>query len=339
MNQLCSVYGKLSPIEQMNMENQWNKAWDPQAPIEAHFKQLEDIFEQALAYLSAYTKAQMIGKTMISIEQSGLMPMALLEWNGFVPPNVDWTNLKAHFGEAYQLLITTEPLGRTIVPEVTTNTQELADQGGDYNDLTIITNTLGKATMASNAAGQVMREEMTALNREMVAMQAAVAANAQGSITAGTATTTVPSGAAPQPATAGVKMPPAATCPTPPTPMIPPTPPMYQPPPPPPQAAYAAVPPAPPVPPAAPLVPLVTFAAGPPPPHTAYRIIPASVPMAGPSPPPQGYGQYQQTQGREKEKGEAGTVTANAAAEVIATGWRMHTNHQDKNKIKGEFRG
>ena len=54
-----------------------------------------------MAYPPAYTEAQMIRKAITSIEQSVLMPTALFEWNGFVPPNVDWANLKAHFGEAY----------------------------------------------------------------------------------------------------------------------------------------------------------------------------------------------------------------------------------------------
>ena len=57
-------------------------------------------FEQALAHPSGYTEAQMTGKAITSIEQSGLMRTALLEWNGFVAPNINWANLKAHFGEA-----------------------------------------------------------------------------------------------------------------------------------------------------------------------------------------------------------------------------------------------
>ena len=41
---------------------------------------------------------------------------------------------------------------------VIANAQVLADQGGEDNDLTIITNALGEVTTSNNAAPQVMRE-------------------------------------------------------------------------------------------------------------------------------------------------------------------------------------
>ena len=49
MNKLREVYGPLTPTERMNMENKWAEVWNPAVPIEACFKQLEDIYEQALA--------------------------------------------------------------------------------------------------------------------------------------------------------------------------------------------------------------------------------------------------------------------------------------------------
>ena len=72
IQQLRQVYGPLSPTERMNMENTWAEIWNPQVPIEAYFKQLEDIFEQALANPPAYTQEQMIGKAITSMEQCGL---------------------------------------------------------------------------------------------------------------------------------------------------------------------------------------------------------------------------------------------------------------------------
>ena len=50
MTQLRAVYRTLTPTERMNIENKWGEIWNPQVPIESYFKQLEDIFEQALAY-------------------------------------------------------------------------------------------------------------------------------------------------------------------------------------------------------------------------------------------------------------------------------------------------
>ena len=67
MPQLRAVYGPLTPTEQMNMENKWGEIWNPQVPIEAYFKQLEDIYEQALAHPPEYTETQMIGKAITSV--------------------------------------------------------------------------------------------------------------------------------------------------------------------------------------------------------------------------------------------------------------------------------
>ena len=50
MNKLREVYGPLTPTERMNMENKWAEIWNPAVPIEAYFKQLKDIYEQALAH-------------------------------------------------------------------------------------------------------------------------------------------------------------------------------------------------------------------------------------------------------------------------------------------------
>ena len=90
INQLRAVYGALSPTERMNMKNKCGEIGNPQVPIESCFKQLEDIYEQALVHLPAYTEAQITGKTITSVEQSGLFPTELLKWNGFQAPNNDW---------------------------------------------------------------------------------------------------------------------------------------------------------------------------------------------------------------------------------------------------------
>ena len=101
IQQLRQVYGSLSPAERMNMENAWAEIWYPQVPIESYFKQLEDIFEQALANPPAYIQEQIIVNAITSMEQCGLFPTALLKRNGFDPQNKDWANLKAHFGGVY----------------------------------------------------------------------------------------------------------------------------------------------------------------------------------------------------------------------------------------------
>ena len=120
-------------------------------------------------------------------------PTALLEWNGFDPQNKNWVNLKAHFGEAYQLFITSGPAGRKLLPGIIANAQGLVtDQGGEEDGLTIITNALGEVTMSNNAAAQATGEEMAALNREMASMRAGFAVNTQGAVCSGVTVPTVP---------------------------------------------------------------------------------------------------------------------------------------------------
>ena len=88
---------------------------------------------------------------------------ALLEWNGFDLANKDWANLRAHFGEAYQIFTTSGPAGRKVLSEIIVNAQGLTKQGGKDDGITVITNALGEVIMSNNAAAQAMREEMATL--------------------------------------------------------------------------------------------------------------------------------------------------------------------------------
>ena len=72
----------------------------------------------------------------------GLFSTTLLEWNGFDPANKDWANPKAHFGEAYQLFVTSGLAGRKLLSGIIANTQGPTEQEGADDDLTIITNAL-----------------------------------------------------------------------------------------------------------------------------------------------------------------------------------------------------
>ena len=133
-----------------------------------------------------------------------------------------------------------------------------------------------------------MREQMAALNKEMAAVKAALAANAQGVVPSSAATTGS--------LTTYGSLPPITNVPTYPTNISLPPPQPYQAPVPQ-QMAYAAVPPAPPVPPAPTPPPPNTGI--PPPTHvpmpaaTTHGNPPTSIPMAGP--PPQAQGYYQQS--------------------------------------------
>ena len=68
------------------------------------------------------------------------------------------------------------PQGKRLVPGVIANTDTLITQATEDNDLTTITNASGEIFMASNASAQIMREDLAALNKEMVSLKAAVVA-------------------------------------------------------------------------------------------------------------------------------------------------------------------
>merc|ERR1712194_847623 len=97
----------------------------------------------------------------------------------FTPPNQDWTNMKQHFGEAYEnLLISGRGVG---VPGTIANAQELEDE--EDNSITTITdvmsNVIGTMQMASNANAQSMNAGMTAMQQEMATLLAEVQASRQ----------------------------------------------------------------------------------------------------------------------------------------------------------------
>ena len=84
----------------------------------------------------------MISKGITAIEVTGIFNTALLEWNGMDPVDQDWATLKHHFGEAYDIYITTGNVGNN--PYVGhANNAEIIDEEDDDSVLTI-TNVVGE---------------------------------------------------------------------------------------------------------------------------------------------------------------------------------------------------
>ena len=75
------------------------------------------------------------------------------------PVDQDWATLKHHFGEAYEIYITTGNVGNN--PYVgRANNAEIIDEEDDGSVLTI-TNVVGNMQMANNAQSQAVREDVT----------------------------------------------------------------------------------------------------------------------------------------------------------------------------------
>ena len=87
----------------------------------AHFKGLEEMFILATKYPPEFAMAQMVDKAKTSMEECGLFQLHLNKWSQCIVPHQDWTNMKQHFGEAYEnLLISGRGVG---VPGTIANAQ------------------------------------------------------------------------------------------------------------------------------------------------------------------------------------------------------------------------
>ena len=52
-----------------------------------------------------FTMGQMVGKAKTTMERGELFRSHLNKWSQFTLPNEDWTNMKQHFGKAYENLL------------------------------------------------------------------------------------------------------------------------------------------------------------------------------------------------------------------------------------------
>ena len=63
---------------------------------------MEDCYIFSIIAKPPYTQEQLIDKSIIAIQRTGLYEIALVEWSGFADENKTWQQLKLHFEEAYE---------------------------------------------------------------------------------------------------------------------------------------------------------------------------------------------------------------------------------------------
>ena len=101
------IYGRPSPGEKEVNDNRFKMPWKYGTEmIEELFNRREECYVIALRAKPAYTVEQLIDKAVTSVQLTGLYPTALLEWNGFAEENKTWPEMKSHFTEVYDLLLT-----------------------------------------------------------------------------------------------------------------------------------------------------------------------------------------------------------------------------------------
>ena len=173
ISELRRLYGRLTPTEREAMDTKWNAPWNTSMPIEHYFKGLEEMFILSTKYPPAFTMEQMVGKAKTAMEKCGLFQTHLNEWSQFTLPNQDWKGMTDHFGEAYDNMLVSAPLG---VPNTILNAQELTDEDDSVNTITDVMSTM---QMASNANAQSMNAGMTAMLQEISTLRAEVQASRQ----------------------------------------------------------------------------------------------------------------------------------------------------------------
>ena len=168
---LRTRYGKATPSEKAQNENQFGAGWNPADPIEVLFSRLEECFLFAAAAQPAYTMEQMIDKAIIAIQNTGLYSTAILEWNGFLAANKTWIGLKLHFEEAYELrLASSAGTSRT---NGYVNNAEAMDDDDSINSITASLSTIH---LANNANYQALQDNVQAARQENAAFSQQIAA-------------------------------------------------------------------------------------------------------------------------------------------------------------------
>ena len=118
----------------------------------------------------------MIDKATITIQQTGLYKLAILECNGFDPVNKDWPDLKSHFGEAYDVHLT--PGAGTANAN---GYQSAANDtnGVGNNSLGLIHESFGAIQVANNANFHVTNDNISAMSEDIQTPRAALVATHQ----------------------------------------------------------------------------------------------------------------------------------------------------------------
>ena len=168
LNNLRARYGVTTPAETEANDAQWRAGWNPADPIEALFLRLEDCFTFAIASPPPYTEAQMVGKALDAIKKTGLYETAVVEWQGFDDANKTWPELKAHFGEAYEI--------RLASGAGTSRTGGYVNNATDNDDdsLGSIIQSFHSMQMANNANNQVTNDNISQITAETTALRQAL---------------------------------------------------------------------------------------------------------------------------------------------------------------------
>ena len=111
---------------------------------------------------------QLINKAVTGVQLTGLYPTALLEWNGFEDDNQTWPELKSHFTEAYDLLISSG--GGTAAAVGFHGANKATEE--DDDSFNSIQASLTNIQMANNVNAQSLQDGVSAISARTQQLEA-----------------------------------------------------------------------------------------------------------------------------------------------------------------------
>jgi hypothetical protein len=99
---LFETYSNITSVNlDINFEHM-RRAWDPQQPVETHFKQIQDCADYSEAEGVPIGPSQHIDVGYAQILAAGHFMGACRRWNETPAPNKTWTHFKSHFAAAHR---------------------------------------------------------------------------------------------------------------------------------------------------------------------------------------------------------------------------------------------
>jgi hypothetical protein len=102
MDHLFMSYGNITAVDLENNFEKMRREWDPQQPVESHFKQTQDCADYSEAEGVLIGHPQQINVGYANIFATGHFMSACRRWNGKTNVEKTWAQFKTHFAAAHR---------------------------------------------------------------------------------------------------------------------------------------------------------------------------------------------------------------------------------------------
>ena len=102
LNHLYAAYGKMTPQDLQQLDEDMKRPYNPTLPIENLFDQIEIAKDLAQAANAPYAEAQLLNIACNLVFQSSFFPETCCEWRKLPNNQKTWLQFKTMFMEAHQ---------------------------------------------------------------------------------------------------------------------------------------------------------------------------------------------------------------------------------------------